>query len=176
MIGYLVLAARCSLVTVLLLSTATKVNRRAGFHEFLSWVRSLTVVPRRWVTRVGVLMVAVEAITLLLLVLSATYSAGLILAAMTMAFFAGSAAILVRRGIAVPCHCFGTPATRRPMGTVEIVRNTLLTVIATAAAAIVILEPPPVPPISTSILAALLGGAVGLVVTRFDDLRLLLAR
>jgi hypothetical protein len=175
MTGYLVFAARCCLVTVLLLSSATKLPWRGGFSEFLNWVRDLTVVPRRWVVRVGVLMVAVEAITLLLLLLPVIYAAGLVLSAVIMAFFAGSAVFLVSRGIAVPCRCFGAPVTRRPMGPVEIARNTALCAIATTAAVIVILDRPPLPPTDTSILAALLGGAVGLVSTRLDDLRQLYA-
>lgn len=171
MTGYLVLVARCLLAAVLLLSTTTKVSGRASFQAFRDWVRDLTVVPPRWVTRVAVLMTAVEAITLLMLALPATYPAGLILAALVMASFAGSAAVLVRRGITVPCRCFGAASAGRPMGATEIVRNILLTAIATSAAAAAVLAAPPIPAGAAIILAILLGGALGLVGTRLDDLR-----
>lgn len=176
MTGYLVLVARCLLAAVLLLSTTTKVNGRAGFQAFRDWVRDLRAVPERRVTQVAMLMTAVETITLLLLALPGTYPAGLVLAAVTMAFFAGSAVFLMRRGITVPCRCFGASASGRPMGATDIVRNLLLTVIATTAAAVAVLAAPPIPSSAAIILAVLLGGALGLVITRLDDLRQLFAQ
>jgi hypothetical protein len=169
-IGYLVLSTRCLLCAVLLVSVSTKL---LDFPAFLDWVRRLTVVPERRVPTVGVLMTVAETATLVLLIVPA-WLAGLVSAAVTMSFFAGSAVFLVRRGIAVPCRCFGEATA--PMGVVEIVRNTLLTAVATAAAAVTVLDPQPTPPAPAIILAILLGGAIGLVITRLDDLRLMFAQ
>lgn len=175
MTGYLVLTARCTVGMVFLISTVTKLNGRAGFLAFLDWLRELTVVPEHWVVAVGVLMVTAEAVTLVLLPSPATYPAGLALAAVTMAFFAGAAAYIVRRGIAVPCRCFGAAVATPPMGRVEIARNLLLTLVATWAAAVAVLDPQPASPAPAIILALLLGGALGLVITHLDDLRRLFA-
>jgi uncharacterized membrane protein YphA (DoxX/SURF4 family) len=162
MIGYLVVAVRCLLCCVLLVSTSTKLR---DFPAFLTWLRRLRMVPERRIRQVGVLMTAIEAVTCVLVLLDL---AGLVLAAVTMAFFAGATGYLVRRGITVPCRCFG--AATAPMGMVEVARNSLLALVATAAA---VVSPQPVPPVPAIILAVLLGGGVGLVVTRLEDVRTL---
>lgn len=175
MIDYLALTARCVVGTVLLVSVATKLNSRAGFVAFLDWLRELTVVPERRVLVLGASMVAVETVTLVLLLPQATYLAGLALAAATMAFFAGATMFLVQRGIAVPCHCFGAAASRRSMGPVEFGRDLLLAAIAAFAAVVAVFSPQSTVPVPEIILAVVLGGAIGLVTTRLDDLRQLFA-
>lgn len=170
MTGYLVFTVRFLLCVVLLVSTGSKLR---DFPAFVAWVRGLPVLPERRARGVAVAMTAAEAVAMVLLLVP-TFVAGLSLAAVLLAFFAAAAAFLVRRGVAVPCRCFG--AGRAPLGVADVVRNTLLTAVATAAAVITVLAPRPVPPVPAIVMAALVGGALGLVVTRLDDVWRLFAR
>jgi hypothetical protein len=172
--GYLVLAARVTLGLVLLTSITTKIRDRGAFREFLGWLRRLTVVPARLVVAVGVAMVLAEAAALVLLAVPAAYPGGLALAAGMTAFFAAAIGWTRRRGVVVPCRCFGRATT--PMGPVEIVRNLVLTAMGAAAAITAQLSPPPGPSPVIVVQAALLGGGLAMVVVRLDDVVRLFGR
>ncbi|MEO3748741.1 MauE/DoxX family redox-associated membrane protein [Plantactinospora sp. B5E13] len=167
MTGYLVLVARFLVGAVLAVSIATKVGGRTAFPDFLGWLRELTVVPHRYVRTVGVAMLTTETAALVLLVPTATSVAGLTLAAVTIAGFAGSIAWLSRRGVSVPCRCFGV--STRPMGRAEVIRNVLLSLLAGAAAVAAPAARQPELAQPETLLAALFGGAVALFVIRLDD-------
>jgi hypothetical protein len=92
---------------------------------------------------------------------------GLTTAAVLIAFFAGAIAWLHRRRTAVACRCFGT--STRPMGTAEIVRNVVLSVVALAAASAAAAGPRSDPSGAAVLLAALFGGGLALLAIRFDE-------
>ena len=112
-------------------------------------------------------MVTAEAASLTLLVLPATAALGLAAAGCVVAFFAGATGWLIRRGITVPCQCFGT--STKPMGAAELVRNLLLTAVSWSAALALFLGARPAPSASDGLPAAVLGVALALVVVRLDD-------
>jgi hypothetical protein len=174
MAAYLVLAARVTLGLVLLASIITKIRGRGAFAEFLGWLRRLAVVPTRLVVAVGVAMVLAEASALVLLAVPAAYPAGLALAAGMTACFAAAIGWIRRRGVLVPCRCFGRATA--PMGPVEIVRNVVLTAMGATAAIGAQLGPFPSPSPAVVAQAALLGGGIAMGAVRLDDVVRLFAR
>ncbi|TDD07501.1 hypothetical protein E1292_13445 [Nonomuraea deserti] len=98
----------------------------------------MRLLPARWAPGVAAAVTGVELVTAGLL-LTPWYAAGLALAAAALAVFAGVALVTRRRGLAVPCACFGPgPGSGRggsardaapgglPLGNPHAVRNTVL--------------------------------------------------
>ncbi len=77
-------------------------------------------------------MAVTETAIVILLIPHVTAGAGLALGAVTLAALAAGALVTVRRGIAVPCRCFG--ASESPMSTWHVARDLLLALLASVAA------------------------------------------
>ncbi|MER6945853.1 MauE/DoxX family redox-associated membrane protein [Nonomuraea sp. NPDC000554] len=122
------------LVVVFGASSLAKISRAEAFRSFVASVRSLRIVPARWASATAGVVVAVEIVTVGLLLTPPWYPAGLALAATVLAVFAVVAVVTRRRGLAVPCNCFGpgrggrrgAAAQGRPLGVPHAVRNALL--------------------------------------------------
>jgi thiol-disulfide isomerase/thioredoxin len=112
-------------------------------------------------------MVAAETTALGLLVPSGTAGLGLALSAVIVWGYGVAIARLSSAGIRVPCRCFGTAG--RPLGSVHIVRNGLIGLIATAAAVLVVMGQGPMPPVIVRVSSVLLGVVTGLLIIRFED-------
>lgn len=82
-----------------------------------------------------VVMAATEVAIVVLVALSWTAMAGLLLAAATLACFAAGAFLLRRRRPGEPCSCFG--ASTVPLGLRHVVRNVVLCLTAAAGAAVI---------------------------------------
>nr|WP_087887329.1 MauE/DoxX family redox-associated membrane protein [Streptomyces alboflavus] len=108
--------------------------RGAAFAAFLASVRSLRVVPPALVRPVAVTVIAGEAAVCVLLAAPArgATTAGLLVAAALLAAFTVGIAAALRRGVTAPCRCFGASST--PLGTLHLVRNTVLCALALAGA------------------------------------------
>src|SRR6266700_4941430 len=142
MTGGLVLWARAATGAILLTSVISKIRSRAAVRDFLDWLRSLPLGARTPIVAAG--MVAAETTALGLLVPSGTAGLGLALSAVIVWVYGVAIARLSSAGIRVPCRCFGTAG--RPLGSVHIVRNGLIGLIATAAAVLVVMGQGPMPP------------------------------
>ena len=78
-------------------------------------------------------MAGTEVVIVVVLLLPWTAQAGLALAAVTLAVFAGGTVSVVRRGVRTPCQCFG--ASARPLSLRHAWRDLLLGAAAVAGAA-----------------------------------------
>ncbi|MBF8191045.1 hypothetical protein ITP53_36120 [Nonomuraea sp. K274] len=172
------------LVVVFTASSLAKVSRAEAFRSFAASIHALRIVPARGVTATAGVVVAVEIVTTGLL-LTPWSPAGLVLAASALAVFAVVAVVTRRRGLAVPCNCFG-PGPRgrrggsfrgaavegrgRPLGIPHAVRNTILAGVAVAGLPA---GPLGIPDSEAGWVGAGLAGAAALVcatvVLRFED-------
>jgi len=168
MTGYLLVSARALLGAVLLVSAGSKTRGRAAFAGFAAWLGQLTVVPANRIKPVAVLVVAAEAVAVPLLAIPATAILGLALAAGLMVMFAAAIGAVTRRGVSVPCRCFGVSA--RPLGAAHVTRNILLAAVAAAAAVAASVSRGSGPGASGTALALLTGIAAAAVIVRLDDI------
>ncbi|MEV0623444.1 MauE/DoxX family redox-associated membrane protein [Nonomuraea sp. NPDC050404] len=122
------------LVVVFGASSLSKVLRAGAYRDFAASVRDLAPLPARWAPAIAAAVVSAEIVTAGLL-LTPGYPAGLVLAAALLGAFAAVAVTAGRRGLRVPCNCFGGGAgagRRLPLGTPHAVRNLLLAAVALA--------------------------------------------
>ncbi|WP_163509045.1 MauE/DoxX family redox-associated membrane protein [Fodinicola acaciae] len=90
---------------------------------------------------------------------------GFVVAAVLLAAFAAGIAAALRRGVAVPCRCFG--ASSRPVGRHHVVRNVILAGLSVAGA----VGSPAAPPSPTAVLIAVAAGLLaGVLVAMLDEL------
>ncbi|MEU1589964.1 MauE/DoxX family redox-associated membrane protein [Micromonospora sp. NPDC005710] len=166
------LTARLLLALVFLAAVIGKLRTRAGWAAFVASVGQFGV-PTRWTGPAARVAVAAEAAVVVLLAVSRTVPAGLVLAVGLLGVLTAAMVGALRRGARPACRCFG--AADAPIGARHVGRNlALLTVAllgllgwATAAG----------PPPSASAVLVAVGVAVPLaaVVIRLDDLVALFA-
>lgn len=126
--AYVLIASRCALALLFLYSAITKLRGPGGFRAFRSSVQQMRLLPPGLVGPVAVTVVAAELLIAGLLVSRFTVIAGLsgalaLLIALTVAVI-----LVVRRGSAAPCRCFG--ASNVPLGWSHVVRNIGLIIVA----------------------------------------------
>jgi len=129
---YLALTCRCLIGVVFAVSAFSKVRSAAAFRDFSAWLGRLPLPAVRGRGAAAV-MAGTEVVIVVALLLPWTAQAGLALAAVTLAAFAGGTAVAVRRGVQAPCQCFGTSS--RPLGFRHASRDLLLCAAAAAGAA-----------------------------------------
>jgi uncharacterized membrane protein YphA (DoxX/SURF4 family) len=131
---YLGLVCRCAVGVVFLVSASGKLRGRSSFRAFASWLAELPVpLVRRRPGVVARVMVAVEALIVVLVALPWTAWSGLLLAAVVLGVMTTGTWLAVARGADTPCQCFGVSATRLRQR--HVVRDALLAVMAVAGAA-----------------------------------------
>jgi hypothetical protein len=125
------IACRGMLVMVFLASAAGKAR---NFGGFVAAVRQLRLVPGSWPRPVARVVVAAEVVAAGLLLLPAPAAlAGFGLVVVLAGVFAFVIEVSVRRGIRVPCPCFG--AASDLLNRRQLVRNALLVVVAAVGSA-----------------------------------------
>jgi hypothetical protein len=120
---YLALACRCTAGVVFAVAAISKVRGPAAYRAFAAWLDGLTALPvpvRGWAAPV---LIAVEVTVTVTVALPWTATAGLLLAAVTLAAFAVGVAVMIGRGATEPCQCFG--ASSVPLGPRHVIRNAL---------------------------------------------------
>ncbi|HEV2374734.1 MAG TPA: MauE/DoxX family redox-associated membrane protein [Streptosporangiaceae bacterium] len=160
-------------------SAAAKLRSRAAFRAFRAGLAGTGVMGRAFLPAGAVLLAGAEAVSAALLAVSAvwlwagapgaTEAAELALAigAALTSVLAGGVAVVVRRGTAARCACFGA-ASALPLGRVHLVRNvSLLAVLATGLALATAAARPPV---AGAAVAAMAGILVALLFIRWEDL------
>ncbi|HET8660815.1 MAG TPA: MauE/DoxX family redox-associated membrane protein [Micromonosporaceae bacterium] len=161
-VSYIVVGCQAVLAVTFATAAAGKLRRPAGFRRTLTAALHI-----RWPrTAVVATVVAVgEAATAL--AVAVVPAAGFVLAAALLVGFTAVLVSMIRRGLAVPCRCFG--ASERPPGAAHIVRNAVLFAVAAAGGALALTGTGPRAGAPAWLLAALLGVAAALVLIYLDD-------
>jgi hypothetical protein len=165
---YLSLAGRVLLGVTFAVASAGKV---LGFRAFAADLARMRVLPRRWVTAAAVLTVTAEAAVAPLLIAGRTVPLGVALAALLLTAFGAVIVVLLRRGQAASCPCFGRAPT--PLGVRHLARNGLLLI----AAGLAVTGPAALSTAGVAgVVAAVAAGVfTASLVIRLDDLTALFA-
>ena len=166
---YLVPLCQGLLAVVLVVSATSKLRSVQALRAFTQSLSSMQLVRATQARPVAIALAAAEAIVAALLLLPATRDAGFAGAATLLAVLTGGVAVVISRGTAQPCRCFGDSST--PLSWRHLIRNLLLCAAATAAIA----APHGEPPLPGTLVALFAGAVVGLLVTAMDDLVALFA-
>ncbi|MFI6921061.1 MauE/DoxX family redox-associated membrane protein [Nonomuraea spiralis] len=168
--GYVEVGCRVLLVTVFALALWSKISGREPWTRFVRSVRDMTP----WRSNAVPVAVAAGEAAVIVLVATPLQWAGVLgfaLAAALLGCFTVATALVVRRGAAVPCRCFGG-ASETPMGWTHVIRDLVLTALAVlglaASTSFGIAD------VGMALIAGVAGAALGLVITRTDDLASLL--
>ncbi|MEH1125392.1 MauE/DoxX family redox-associated membrane protein [Micromonospora sp. CPCC 206061] len=132
---YLLLFAQCLIGLTFVLSVAGKLRGGRAFRAFEESLRGMALLPGRLVRPVAAVVVAAEAAVPVLLPLpgSPFTTAGFLLGGALLAAFTAAVALVLRRGTAAECRCFGGTAPA-PLRRHHIVRNAALIAVAAAGA------------------------------------------
>ncbi|MDG6107217.1 hypothetical protein Daura_31380 [Dactylosporangium aurantiacum] len=154
---------------VLLASSASKLRSGQALRAFAATLAAMRLVPGAAARPVASGVAAAEAVTAVALVAPPSRSAGFALAAVLLAVLTAGVAVVLARGTAVPCRCFG--ASTAPLSRRHLVRNVVLV----AAALAGLLLPAGGLPLAGSVVALLAGAVAGLLVTELDQITALFA-
>jgi Methylamine utilisation protein MauE len=150
------------LVVVFLASATGKLRGRRSLRAFADSLVSLRLVRTARALPVAVAVAVAEAATAVLLVAPGSRQVGLTAAAVLMTVLTAGVAVVLVRGTAAPCRCFGVSVT--PLSARHLVRNVLLT----AAAVLGLLAPGGASP-PGAVVAVAAGVLGGILVTILDD-------
>lgn len=151
------------LVVVFLASAGSKLRGRQALRAFAASLVPLGLVRTGLALPVAAAVAAAEAAAVVLLAVPLTRTAGFAVAATLLVVLTAGVALVLARGTAAPCRCFGPSAT--PLSTRHLVRNLGLTGTAVLGLAASSSGPPP----AAGLLAVLGGAVVGLLVAVLDD-------
>ena len=167
--AYVEVFGRCLIGVVFLVSAWSKRPVGGRFKQFSDSLAAMRLLPARAVVPVAAVVVVLEAAAVVLLMLPVHLSAaaGFVLAAVLLLGFAGSIAMVLRRGVQASCRCFGGSGSA-PFRAHHIVRNLVLVAVAGAGLVAALAEPAFV--WEAVALGAVPGVVVALLVTRLDDL------
>jgi hypothetical protein len=165
---YVDVASRLLLLTVFAFALAGKVSSRRAWSEFVESIRAMAVLDAPKVPPAAAATAVAEAGVIVLAVIPLRWagSAAFILAAGLLGCLTVAVAIVVRRGAAVPCRCFG--ASETPLGVPHVVRNLVL--VATALLGLAASLVNGSFDVGLCVVVAVFGAALGLLMARWDDL------
>jgi Methylamine utilisation protein MauE len=168
-VAYLIPVCQGLLAVVFLASAASKLRSGQALRAFTTSLVSMRLVRDARARQVAVAVAVAEAVVVVLLAVPLTRDIGFTAAAALLVVLAAGVAVVLTRGTAEPCRCFGASST--PLSGRHLIRNLLLTAVALAG-----LTGPAGQHSSTwSIVALLAGACAGLLVTMLDDLVALFA-
>lgn len=153
---------------VFTLALAGKISSRGAWSAFVESVRAMAVIDRAKAPMAAVATAAAEAGVIVLAVIPVRWagSAAFVLAAGLLGCLTVAVTKVVRRGAPVPCRCFG--ASETPLGVPHVVRNVILVVTALLGLAGSLVNGPF--DLGLALVVAVFGAALGLLMTRWDDL------
>jgi hypothetical protein len=154
------------LVVVFLASAAGKLHGRRSLRAFADSLVSLRLVRPGTALPVALAVAAAEAAAAVLLVSSRT--AGFAVAVALMAVLTAGVGVVLARGTAAPCRCFGASVT--PLSARHLARNALLTAVAVTG-----LLAPGGAAQPGAVIATAAGVLAGILVTILDDVVALFA-
>ncbi|MBB5130231.1 MauE/DoxX family redox-associated membrane protein [Streptomyces griseoloalbus] len=162
------ITTRCLLGTVFLASFLSKTAGPGAFDAFVASLRSMRLLPPMTVRAVARGVVAAEGaiFALLLLPMAVATAGGFVLAAGLLTAFTAGIARVIRRGLRVPCRCFGSSAA--PLDRRHLMRNAVLVTMAVVGACTSGARGPI--HLGGLAVSASIGLALGVVVTALDDI------
>lgn len=166
---HLIPACQGLLVVVFLASAASKLRSGQALRAFATSLSSMLAIRADRALPVAIAVTAAEAVAVVLLVVPPTRDAGFAAAVALLVVLTSGVAVVLARGGAEPCRCFGASST--PLSGRHLVRNLLLAAVALAG----LIGPDDRHPSPWSIAVLLAGGLAGLLVTLLDDLVALFA-
>jgi hypothetical protein len=166
---YLETGIRCLLGTVFLISCCGKLVGRGAPGTFVASVRGMRVLPSVLARPVALAVVVAEAAVCLLVAVPARSAAlaGFALATGLLAVFTVGILRARRRGVRAPCRCFGP--SRVPLGSRQVVRNTVLAAVAVTGLVAAAERGSGRP--AVLVVAALGGALLGGLVALLDDIQ-----
>ncbi|MGW4404820.1 MauE/DoxX family redox-associated membrane protein [Nonomuraea sp. NPDC004702] len=169
---YVDVACRLLLLTTFALALASKVTSRTAWREFVESVRAMRVARGAAARPVAVAAAVAEALVVVLAAIPLPWAgtAAFVLAAGLLACLTVAVVLVVRRGAAVSCRCFGASTT--PMGVQHVVRNLVL--LAVALLGLAGASTPQPADLALAAVVGVFGAVAGLLMSRWDDLTALL--
>jgi hypothetical protein len=168
-----VLGCRALLVGVFLISLLSKVRGKRAYADFRRSVVGWRVLSRRRSALAAAIAVAGEAAAVMLLALPWTRWVGFVVGAGLLAVFTIAIVMVLRRGQAATCRCFGASST--PLNPTHVIRNLGLSGVCVAGAIGAAVSSGRAPDLAGSALALATAAVALLFVVRFDDVVALLA-
>ncbi|GAB2687247.1 MauE/DoxX family redox-associated membrane protein [Nocardia thraciensis] len=166
--SYAVLACRCVLAGVFLVSLAGKLRSRTAFEEFVTATAALLSAPGRPAKVVAVGTITAEIAVVCAMVFEPSRRLGLIMAVAVLVCFTVALVRALLRGAAAPCRCFGASDT--PIGIRHVIRNIVLAAVAAAAVALdVAVGTHHYEPVGIAVIVPAVAACV-LLTVRLDDL------
>ncbi len=162
------MASRLLLLTVFALALAGKISGRKAWGAFVQSIHAMSVVAPSRAAAAAVATAVAEASIVVLAAVPVRWAgtAAFALAAGLLACLTLAVVRVIRRGAAVPCRCFGPSET--PLGAQHVTRNLVLIAVALAGLAASFAGGPLDPPLAAVV--AVFGAALGLLMSRWDDL------
>ncbi|MEV0385475.1 MauE/DoxX family redox-associated membrane protein [Nonomuraea sp. NPDC050643] len=169
---YVDVAGRALLITVFVLALVSKVSSRGAWSAFVRSTRAMAVIPDKLAPPAAAATAAAEAGVIVLAAVPVrwTGSAAFVLATGLLGCLTVAVVLVVGRGAAVPCRCFG--ATETPMGAPHVIRNLILLATALLGLAGSLVSGSFDP--AFTVVVGLFGAVLGLLMARWDDLASLL--
>lgn len=164
------LAARVFLFVTFSVSAAGKLSSTYNFSTFRMTVGSMSGLHNRTATTLLALLVAsLEVLAAILMVVPAAHAVatGFLLALGLLLAFELAIARTIRRGIAVPCHCFSA-SQETPVGSQDLARNAAL--VGVAAVGLYTAQGMPNATWDGGLVAALCAAIVAWLLVNLDDL------
>jgi hypothetical protein len=166
------LTLRAALALVLLRAAVGKLRARDGLRE-LADLLGATGVPSRRRRPAAVALTAAELLVAAGLAVPVTARPATAAGCALLAVLSVGVALGVRRGVRVPCRCFGASGGR--LSGLHVARNGVLTLLAAAAAALALLPGGDrLPDLPTALVAGVGGLLLGELLVRWEDLAALL--
>ncbi|MEV4019588.1 MauE/DoxX family redox-associated membrane protein [Nonomuraea angiospora] len=165
---YVDVASRLLLLTVFVLALASKVSSRRAWSEFVQSIKAMAVIDNARAPAAATATAVAEAGVIVLAALPLRWagSASFVLAAGLLGCLTVAVIMVVRRGAAVPCRCFG--ASRTPLSMAHVVRNGILIAVALLGLAASLVNGSLDPAIG--VIVGVFGAVLGLLMARWDDL------
>ncbi|GAA3246412.1 MauE/DoxX family redox-associated membrane protein [Nonomuraea helvata] len=165
---YVDVASRLLLLTVFALALGSKVSSRSAWNEFVRSIRTMAVIDNAKAPAAAVATAVAEAGVIVLAVIPLRWAGSLsfVLAAGLLGCLTVAVIMVVRRGAAVPCRCFGASTT--PLGVEHVVRNGILIAIALLGLGASLVNGSFEP--GFGIVAGVFGAVLGVLMSRWDDL------
>jgi hypothetical protein len=174
-VSLVLIALHAALAVVFATAAFSKLRNPSATRAFIASLRELGFVPSALATPLGVLVPVAELTTAGLLVWPGSATAGLVLACLLLVAFSATIGLVLRRGAAAYCRCFGASDGR--LRGDHLGRNLGLLVAAClglAAGPVQLGSSWSVAELAAAAFALAVGVSLALPVVRWDDLRFLI--
>lgn len=167
--NWLTVAGQGALCVTFAMAAGSKTAKVGAFADFRNSLPRMLPLPRRLVPAVALAVVLAEVTIAVTVLVPGLMVAAFLLAALMLAVFTVAIVVMIRRGSAEPCHCFGV-SSRAP-GRLDVLRNLVLFTIALLGLVGSVASPGPAGlPFATVVLCATVGGVLALLVVNIAEI------